>query len=727
MTLPVPPPALGRLLEHQGFVERLARQLCLDESSAQDLQQETWLVALRHPPRHETSPRGWLATVMRNLHFRRRKQDAARATQEVRGFERSDRSVLRPDEELAVAQARSRMGAALGRLPAHYQEAVRLRFEEGLPPRELGQRLGIEPEQARSRVRRAVKMLRSDLDEGGERRDWLAGMTLLAAPGQQLVPEKATTPALLVMAVGLAASLLLWLTLGPEAEEPSSLSNETANSASLVTTLESNRRTERNEVNSVESVPVETAPPSVESSTVRVSGIVLKRGVPVPHARILVTDDSGWSVRFLENADAEGRFELEGLPRGSWLGAAALKFRSGLVWLEGPMEGRTIELQLDMQTTLYKGQVFEPDGRPAVDAAFEMSGEATLFAMFDADGLRRRGSLPNSARTDHEGRYTIRYDGRGVRHRLRVSSQEGEWVGRLRGDDEIHLTEFAESSPVEEESSAEVFLEGSIPPGPRYIVFEASSCLEVLPVDEAGHFAASVPAQPASLMTWQAGRAPVLFAFTDGLGNIELLDEEARRTGELKIVVHGTDPSPTTPYTLEYLHPSSSLVVMVTKLQGGEPSDQAGEARVKDLAPGYWRVTQRSKYHIREQRIVHVRSGEVALADFRPTVGHTVKVMLQTQAALPAQERLDLSIWDERGELIVEEPVWMPTGEDHIALGWRLPAGNNRIQAEGEFGAMGEIEFLVEEFPEGLRNVTRVTLDLDRPHSEHDETAVKAE
>ena len=54
------------LLQHRGLVEGLARQLVYDSHQADDISQETWLAALRRPPKGERAP-GWLATVVRNF------------------------------------------------------------------------------------------------------------------------------------------------------------------------------------------------------------------------------------------------------------------------------------------------------------------------------------------------------------------------------------------------------------------------------------------------------------------------------------------------------------------------------------------------------------------------------------------------------------------------------------------------------------------------------------
>src|SRR5689334_11275871 len=65
------------LLAHAGWANELAAALVSDPATRDDLVQETWLAALKHPPRDEGSPRAWLARVMTNL-ARNRRRDALR-------------------------------------------------------------------------------------------------------------------------------------------------------------------------------------------------------------------------------------------------------------------------------------------------------------------------------------------------------------------------------------------------------------------------------------------------------------------------------------------------------------------------------------------------------------------------------------------------------------------------------------------------------------------------
>ncbi|MCP3920910.1 MAG: hypothetical protein GY711_35730 [bacterium] len=74
---------IAALIEHEGFVRSLARSLVPDRALAEDLAQDTWVAALRHPPAASGSPRGWLASVMRNQLRDWRRGDSRRSRREA--------------------------------------------------------------------------------------------------------------------------------------------------------------------------------------------------------------------------------------------------------------------------------------------------------------------------------------------------------------------------------------------------------------------------------------------------------------------------------------------------------------------------------------------------------------------------------------------------------------------------------------------------------------------
>ena len=125
------------LLEHADFVQRLARALCADEHRARDLVQDTWLAALRRPPRDGSRPRAWLAGVLRRLALQERRSEARRSAREEAAA-RGERQ--RSTGEIAAElEHQRRLGGAVLALPPAYREAILLRYYEALPARAVAE------------------------------------------------------------------------------------------------------------------------------------------------------------------------------------------------------------------------------------------------------------------------------------------------------------------------------------------------------------------------------------------------------------------------------------------------------------------------------------------------------------------------------------------------------------------------------------------------------------
>ena len=155
------------LLRHAGFLRALTRALASTEDEAEDLEQDTWQRALGACPPSLHSPRGWLARIARNRLSERRRAEGRRVRREER--------VARPEEVVDSARRaeilRTVVTAVL-ELEEPWRATVLERFFEGLPPRAIARRHGIPVATVRSRIRRALEMLRGRLaDFDPERRD----------------------------------------------------------------------------------------------------------------------------------------------------------------------------------------------------------------------------------------------------------------------------------------------------------------------------------------------------------------------------------------------------------------------------------------------------------------------------------------------------------------------------------------------------------------------------
>lgn len=217
MTSAQTPVPIATLLAHREWVRRLARSLVRDDASADDIEQRTWLTALRSPPRDAGSVRAWLARVVRNQALDSFRATARRDVHE-RAAARTD-SVRSSADVVAEAESQKRVVVAVCRLDEPYRTTLLLRFYEDLPPREVATRMGVPVETVRTRLRRGADLVRAEL--GGNRPAWTAALTPLVGgplPGDAairtaggLVMKGSTKAAIVTVLVIAALSALTWI------------------------------------------------------------------------------------------------------------------------------------------------------------------------------------------------------------------------------------------------------------------------------------------------------------------------------------------------------------------------------------------------------------------------------------------------------------------------------------------------------------------------------------
>ena len=170
------------LLEHRGWLQRFVRRLAHDEGSADDLVQETWLVAARRGMRGVREPRSFLAGVARRLALRRSHDEQRRAEREAIAArpEAFDSRVL--DESLQVQRAAL---DALAQLPDEPRSWILAHYVDGKSYAQLADELGIPSGTLRSGVQRGLTRVRERLDRRfGERSAW----TVLCLDGPRATP-----------------------------------------------------------------------------------------------------------------------------------------------------------------------------------------------------------------------------------------------------------------------------------------------------------------------------------------------------------------------------------------------------------------------------------------------------------------------------------------------------------------------------------------------------------
>lgn len=152
-------------LQQANYVRSLARRLVYDRHAADDLFQAAWLAALQRPPHDTTSPRRWLASIVRNLAskawLRARRREQREANREGPTPPSSPSDVLEHEQE------RQRLVAALLELDEPYRAALIARFFDGLEPAAIAARDGVPVETVRTRIKRGLERLRERLLRGG--------------------------------------------------------------------------------------------------------------------------------------------------------------------------------------------------------------------------------------------------------------------------------------------------------------------------------------------------------------------------------------------------------------------------------------------------------------------------------------------------------------------------------------------------------------------------------
>lgn len=168
------------LLEHADFVRGLARSLVIDEHTADDIAQQTWLAAVEHEPDSSKPLYSWLSRTLRNFARLSHRSDRRRLRRER--IATSPEPVPSPDLIAEREEIRRKMIDSVLELDETYRSVVLLRYYEDLPPRAIARRLEIPVETARTRLKRALVHLRKKLDaeHGGDREKWCLALAPIA-------------------------------------------------------------------------------------------------------------------------------------------------------------------------------------------------------------------------------------------------------------------------------------------------------------------------------------------------------------------------------------------------------------------------------------------------------------------------------------------------------------------------------------------------------------------
>jgi RNA polymerase sigma factor (sigma-70 family) len=162
--------------KHANALRALARDLIADEALAEDAVQDACVTALTKPP--VGSLAGWLRTVVSNrvLELRRSEQRRRRREQMAARSEASEDA-----DAAGRLELQQDILAAVRSLEAPYRAAVWMRYYEHRTPSQIAKTLGDPVKTVKTRLWRALQLLRQKLDHRyGDRRAWLGALVPLA-------------------------------------------------------------------------------------------------------------------------------------------------------------------------------------------------------------------------------------------------------------------------------------------------------------------------------------------------------------------------------------------------------------------------------------------------------------------------------------------------------------------------------------------------------------------
>ncbi len=425
------------LLQHAGWMRRLAGRLVHDAQAAEDLSQETWVRALEHPPRADRPVRGWLATVMRNLAAQRRRGDHRRRGREL-GAAREEALASALELFEKVATQRQLVDAVM-ELEEPYRSTILLRYFEDYAPKRMAAELDVPLSTVKSRLARGLERLRARLDEhsGGDGRTWVLALLPLArhpaGAAGGLLSTSTLAAGAAVVNVKLVLSVLALLALGvttwvvgsdrgtappPEPEQAArssrpverELARQEPEAPAPTAVTESDRAVvaAAAPVEPVDAAPVPPDPSVCRGRVIDVDSRPVA-GVRVGLSRASASGGVELSSPDLDPAgvtDSSGRFELEGAGAG-YAGLLLVDEERFVTVLGGESRGDGHDAVVVVAPRLVlSGVVVDEAGLPLEGAALRVALPTGFRGRFDAildDGRE----LPVAARSDAQGRFEM--------------------------------------------------------------------------------------------------------------------------------------------------------------------------------------------------------------------------------------------------------------------------------------------------------------------------------
>lgn len=357
--------------------------------TAEDIVQETWLLALRRMPQEDGRLGGWLRVVALRLWRRNRRREWERPARELAATRRG----LGFDEH-APDELGSGLRACIEQLPEPYRRVLRMRYFEDMEVDEIARDLATKPATVYTHIRRGLSRLRVRV-EPRERRFGLLPVMVWLREWSAWVRRM---PRMLAATLALVAALPLWLLWHLPARSASRSPGPDLPSAAVARagTIKPPAGVPEGESRTRATVAPDLRPTSL-------SGIVrTPDGQPLAGAQVRVSDLGDDEPRYATVTDEEGRFQLH--RGGQVIQALHVDWCSSPQrYLASIQDPDRVELRMSPTHGSVQTVVQSHEGRPVPGATVRVLSAERMQQRTTEEGALEVSAAPPVAVTDELG------------------------------------------------------------------------------------------------------------------------------------------------------------------------------------------------------------------------------------------------------------------------------------------------------------------------------------